>query len=163
MSQFSMAPPHSGGEPWSMKNRNGSSLLELALYIALLTIIVTLAAPPFAFARDVLAVRAARDALVAASARTRSHAVSHGGASLRIDTSAGTVMISTQDQAVSDLTDLTSASRIRIRFDNTQASVATLPYDALGIGRLANRTITISRGRVTGGVTFSAYGRARPW
>ncbi|HEX6693563.1 MAG TPA: hypothetical protein VF035_02550 [Longimicrobiales bacterium] len=146
-----------------MKNQRGNSLLELALYIALLTIIVTLAAPPFAWARDVLAVRAARDAVVAASARARSHAVSHGGASLRIDTSAGTLRITTQDQAVSDLVDLASASGVRIRLENTQATVATLPYDALGIGRLANRTITISRGRVTGGVTFSAYGRARPW
>ena len=146
-----------------MNNRNGSSLLELALYIALLTILFSLAAPAFAHARDVLAVRAARDAIVAASARARSHAVLHGGATLRVDAAAGTLRITTQDLAVSELTDVGATLAVRIHLENTQATAASLPFDALGIGRIANRTITVARGRVTGGVTFSAYGRPRTW
>ena len=146
-----------------MKTRHGSTLLELALCIAMLTLLFGLGAPSYRHARDVLAVRAARDAIAASAVRTRSHAVGHGGANLQIDAAAGILRITTHDQAVSEAAELGSGLRVRLRLENTQATATTLAFDALGIGRIANRTISITRGSVTGGVTFSAYGRPRTW
>ena len=36
-------------------------------------------------------------------------------------------------------------------------------YDAIGLGRIANRTLRFERGRAVAGLTISAYGRVRAW
>jgi type II secretory pathway pseudopilin PulG len=142
--------------------RSGTTILELVCFLGLLGILITLASPRYTHARSVFAVRAARDAIVAAAARTRAHAVRHGGADLMVDASAGTLRIVSRDRAIDEVSTIPRALDTRIRFDGTRTA-ATISYDGLGIGRLASRTITLSHGTVAGGVTFSAYGRPRLW
>jgi type II secretory pathway pseudopilin PulG len=147
-----------------MQPRSGTTLLELAVALTLMGILTLLGTTSFASARNVLAVRSARDAIVSASARARAYAVGHGGASLIIDVTAGTLRIRTRDQLIDEATPITRSLDVRLQIDGGRAATtATLPYDALGIGRLANKTISITRAGISGGVTFSAYGRPRVW
>ncbi len=141
----------------------GTTLLELVCALGVIGILLGLTMPPLRSARDVFAVRAARDAIVGASARARAHAVHHGGADLRIDINARSLRIVTRDGVIDEATPITRSLDVRIQLDGTQATSATVPYDALAIGRLASRTISLRRGNVTGGVTFSSYGRPRIW
>ena len=144
--------------------RSGTTLVELAFALVLIAIFSLLASTSFASARNVLAVRGARDAIIAASARTRAFAIGHGGATLTLDATAGTMRIRTRDNTIDEVSAMTRSIGVRLQFDAAQTITSvTIPYDALGIGRLANRTITLQRDRVVGGVTFSAYGRPRPW
>jgi Tfp pilus assembly protein FimT len=147
----------------SRSNRSGTTLFELVCVLTLLGVIAGLAAQPFANTCNVIAVRAARSTLVSAAARTRAHAVRHGGADLLIDSNNGTLRITTRDRVIDDMVPLNSVLAVRIQLDGTQAKNATLQFDALGIGRVASRTISLHRGGVTAGVTFSSYGRARTW
>ncbi|MEO5511848.1 MAG: type II secretion system protein [Longimicrobiales bacterium] len=148
-----------------MKNseRPGFTLLELTCALALIGIILGIAAPPFSSARDILAVRAARDAIVAASARARASAIHHGGADMQIDAAAGTVRITSRDRVIDESVALTGMLAVLIQLDGTQATSATLVYDGLGLGRVASRTISLRRRGAVGGVTFSSYGRPRVW
>lgn len=147
-----------------MLPRSGTTLLELAVAITLLAILASLGAASFTSARDVFAVRSARDAIVAASSRTRAYAVGHGGASLIIDGTTGTLRIQTRDHLIDEATPIARSLGVRVQIEGARAATtATMPYDAFGIGRLANKTISITRAGVSGGVTFSAYGRPRVW
>jgi Tfp pilus assembly protein FimT len=147
-----------------ISDRSGTSLVEIVLVLILMSTLLFLGAASYGTARDVMAVRAARDELVAASARTRALAVRHGGATLSVDGSAGSMRIATRDGAVSENEIFATDVGVRIDVDASRgASSINMQYDALGIGRLASRTITLSRGNASGGVTFSAYGRPRVW
>lgn len=144
--------------------RSGTTLLELLCVLAIMGVLLGMAALPIGYAGDVLGARAARDAILAAAAATRALAIQHGGADLSLDAATGSVSVATRDGAVTDtLVSLARAYRVSIDFADPRVEAATLRFDALGIGRLANRTVRVSRGRVVAGVTFSAYGRARPW
>jgi Tfp pilus assembly protein FimT len=143
--------------------RPGTTLFELACALVLIGIVLGISLPPLATARDVLAVRAARDAIVAASARTRAHAVHHGGAELHIDAAAGTLRIVTRDRRIDETTAVTHSIGVQLQLEGTAVTTAILSFDALGIGRVASRTIAVRRGAVAGGVTFSSYGRPRVW
>jgi prepilin-type N-terminal cleavage/methylation domain-containing protein len=146
------------------RSRSGTTLLELLCSLALLGVLLGLAALPVSYAGDVLGARAARDAILNAAAASRALAIQHGGADLSLTAADGTMAISTRDGVVQDtLAQLASAFRVEIDFGDARAEAVTLRFDALGIGRLANRTVRIRRGSVTAGVTFSAYGRARAW
>jgi len=146
------------------RSRPGVTLLELLCSLALLGVLLGMVAIPIARVADVLAVRAARDAILNAAARTRALATRHGGAHLSVSAADGAVAITTRDGVVADtLVRLSSDYRVEVGFDDSRLAVATMRFDALGLGRLANRTIRLRRGVVTAGVTFSAYGRARPW
>jgi Tfp pilus assembly protein FimT len=144
--------------------RSGTSLVEILFVLCLIGVLLMLGGASYGSARDVAAVRAARDEIVAASARTRAYAVRHGGGALTIDGVAGTLRIVTRDSAINVTEVMSDALGVTVAVDGSRGlTSATLQYDALGIGRLASRTITLSRGSVSGGVTFSAYGRPRIW
>jgi Tfp pilus assembly protein PilE len=144
--------------------RSGTTIVELITALVVIGVLVLLASTSFSNARDVLAVRGARDAVIAASARARAFAVAHGGASLVIDAAAGKLRITTRDRVIDESSDVTSAVGVGIELDASHSvSSVALAYDALGIGRLASRTITLRRERAVAGVTFSAYGRPRAW
>src|SRR5687768_9679375 len=106
-----MAAPHPTGDHAAMKNTNrrGTTLLELACVLTLAGILAGIAAAPFQTACNVYAVREARAAIVAASARARAQAVNHGGADLTIDSGAGTMRITTRDRAVDDILPVSGA------------------------------------------------------
>jgi prepilin-type N-terminal cleavage/methylation domain-containing protein len=146
-----------------MRSAHGFSLLELLLVFTLLGVLLGLAAPPFIHALDVFSVRAARDVLLSAATRTRSLALSRGHAFLNVHEN-GTVAVLWPDTATEFVRfDLQSRYGISIDIENSARSSAILEYDALGIGRLAGLTVRLRRGRASGAVTFSAYGRPRAW
>jgi prepilin-type N-terminal cleavage/methylation domain-containing protein len=150
----------------AMFNRTprGVTLLELLLSLVLMGVLLGMAAVPVAWAGDVLAVRAARAALVNAAATARVLATRHGGATMVIHAASGTVSLETRDGVVVDtVARLGSAHGVRLEFDDAGLEAASIRFDGLGLGRLANRTVRVQRGAVAGGVTISAYGRVRAW
>ncbi|MBW3553408.1 MAG: hypothetical protein KY466_07860 [Gemmatimonadetes bacterium] len=143
-----------------MRNRAGTSFLELIVVLALLGLLLGIAAPPALRWRDVLAVRAARDELAAGVATARATATAAGGAALILDVSAGVFWITTADGKAGLVTDV--ASRYGVRIEGADGLVE-IRYDAVGIGRLSNRTLRFRRGRAEAGLVVSAYGRVRRW
>jgi Tfp pilus assembly protein FimT len=136
---------------------------ELLLVFTLLAILAAFAVPSLVRARDALSVRAARDAIVSAATRTRSLAMARGGAFLRVNED-GVIAVLARDTArVHSQWDLGQRYGITIQIENSSRTSALLEYDALGVGRLANLTVRVQRGQTAGIVTFSAYGRPRPW
>lgn len=144
-----------------MRRRHGFTLIEIATVLALLGVLMAVAMPPLVGWRDGLAVRAARDDLATALARARIAAVATGGAALVVDPAAGRSWIRTP--AADGLEPVDLRERYRVEVDVGGADAVEVRFDALGIGRLANRRIAIRRGRARAGLTISAYGRARRW
>lgn len=138
----------------------GTSLLELTFVLLLCGIATAMTVPLARRSLDGLAVRAARDELVAALVRTRAAAMSRGGATLEIDAASGTLRI--RDAAGRQVGDVVAlGARHRVTLDVGAAGAAAIRYDALGIGRLANRTVRLRRGGAEAVLTLSAYGRWR--
>lgn len=141
-------------------SRAGTTFLELLVVLGLLAFLLGMAAPVAARWRDGVAVRAARDDVASALAWTRIAAVSGQGATLVLHSDSGLLRVHTATGAIGPSSDLGRAYGVRI-----QPAEATIEihYDQLGIGRLANRTITFRRGVARAGITISAYGRVRAW
>lgn len=143
-----------------MRRRDGHTLIELLVALALLGILVAMALPPVGRWRDQAAVRAARDELAGGIAWTRVAAVSRGGAVFVVDPATARFWTRTSEGEDSPVIDLHARHGVQLE---TGAARVMLRYDALGIGRAASRTFTVRRGAATGGVTVSAYGRYRRW
>ena len=154
-----MVVPHPGTHHRPMRNRMGTSLIELMVVLALLGLLLGIAAPPASRWRDVLAVRAARDELASGLAMTRARATATGGAALFLDASNGVFWIAT-GRGAGAVTDV--GRRYGVSIEGADG-VVEIRYDALGIGRLANRTLRFRRGRAESGLAVSAYGRVRRW
>lgn len=154
-----MVVPRPGTHHRPMRNRAGTSFLELIIVLALLGLLLGIAAPPTLRWRDVLAVRAARDEVAAALAVARATATAAGGAALMLDPSSGVFWIDTDGRA-GPTTHV--GSRYGVVIEGADGLVG-IHYDALGIGRLANRTLRFRRGRAEAGLVVSAYGRVRRW
>lgn len=145
-----------------MNAREGYTLIELVVALGVLGILLGIAAPPALRWRDAASVRSARDEIAAGLARARIAAVAHGGASLWIDAASGRFWIAAANGAdVIATVDL--ADRYGIRVESGSAGAVEVRFDALGIGRLANRTLRVRRRGATAGLTISAYGRYRRW
>ncbi len=142
--------------------KNGYTLAELLIGLALLSALLMIALPGVSRALDVFSVRAARETLLSAATRTRSLALSHGGAQLQLDVS-GALIMSTRDSVVTERWNLRDLHGVALTIENSARTSGVISYDRLGVGRLANLTVRVSRGRAAGGVSFSAYGRPRPW
>lgn len=141
--------------------RHGFTLVELILVAALLAVLLAVAMPPVFRWRDAAAVRAARDELAAGLGWTRMAAAAHGGATLALDPLTGRYWIRIADGGGPEPVEL--GRRYGVAFDPGTTDPVLFPYDALGIGRLGNRTVRIRRGHAEGGLTVSAYGRYRRW
>lgn len=141
----------------------GYTLIELLFVLSILGVLLAITMPPLTRWLDAAAVHAARDELAGGLALTRVAAVSGRGATLVLDPAAGRFWIRTEEEDGSaTATDL--ARRYRVRIDVGASTAPVLfHYDALGIGRLANRTVRVHRGRAEAGLTVSAYGRFRRW
>jgi prepilin-type N-terminal cleavage/methylation domain-containing protein len=140
--------------------RRGYTLIELIVVMALLGVLLAMALPPMLRWRDAAAVRSARDELAAGLAWTRVAAATHGGAALVLDPATGRFWTRAHGR---DAGSVDLAARYGVRLDPGTPDPVVFYYDALGIGRLSNRTIRVRRGRAEGGVTVSAYGRYRRW
>ncbi|HKJ93776.1 MAG TPA: hypothetical protein VJ957_11475 [Longimicrobiales bacterium] len=146
-----------------MSHPTGTTLLELLLTLCLLGLLTGLVGPAVGRGLDRFAVRAARDELTAAVSRTRSAAVSLGGAVLIVDPQHASFWIrSAAGDTVLRPVNLTARHGVDVEVA-AAAGPVELAYDGLGIGRISNHTIRLVRGRAVAGVTISAYGRARAW
>lgn len=144
----------------TMTNRrpSGFTLLELLVVLALITVLAAMGFPATARARDGMAVVAARDAVAGEIARARALATLHGSARVRIESTGIAIEApAAVPFAVRSLADL----RVALSIDG--AGHAEIDFDALGLGRLANRTVRIARGEAVAGLTLSSYGRVRKW
>ena len=140
--------------------RRGYTIAELLVVLALLALLLAMAGPQAVRWRDAFAVRAARDDLAAALAWTRVAAVSGAGARLVVEPDPARFRTLTTLGDLGPAADL--GDRYGVEFE-TPAAPTEIAYDALGIGRLASRTLILRRGAARAGVVISAYGRVRPW
>ena len=148
-----------------MLQRRGYTVIELLVVLALLALALGLAYPAARRAADAWAVRAARDGVAAVIAGARAAALTARGAEVLLVTADGTVLARPTDAA--------SAAHVRLRLlrdwnvsvnsPGFSGDTIIIRYDALGIGRIANRTLRFERGRAVAGLTISAYGRVRAW
>jgi prepilin-type N-terminal cleavage/methylation domain-containing protein len=143
-----------------MRHRSGFTLLELALVVVMLGTALALATPRLQHARHVFAVRAARAELAGAVSIARVTAVRSGGATLHIDPATGMAWIEAADGSRLS-PDYPLAARFGVGVATSSGGGVALRYDGLGIGRMANASVTVSRGSVSAGLTISAYGRVR--
>lgn len=139
----------------------GHTLAELLILLVLLGIALALAAPATGRARDHFAARAARDATASALARTRMVAIGTGSARLVVRLGEGTVAVRARGTDIPPLR-LADEYGVRVRSTGTGDSVA-VEYDALGLGRVASRTLIFERGDARAGLSVAAFGRVRRW
>jgi type II secretory pathway pseudopilin PulG len=143
-----------------MRSRTAHSLLELAIVLTLIGTAAAAAAGPLHGARDQVAVAAARRELAAMVAATRSVAILSGGARLVIDLPAATVWLETGSGVhpgwVRDFGDRYGVTLAAARVQRLE-----LRFDGLGVGRMANATVQLRRGRATSDLVVSSYGRVR--
>lgn len=145
-----------------MRSRQAHTLIELVVALGVLAILLGIGAPPALRWRDAASVRSARDEIAAGLARARIAAVAHGGASLWLDAAAARFWVAALDgTTVISAVDL--ADRYGVRLETGSTAPVEVRFDALGIGRLANRTLRVRRRSAIAGLTISAYGRYRRW
>jgi len=146
------------------RSRQGTTLTDLIVALAVISIILTAAAPRFGRARDAFATRAARDVAAATVEQARSLASGRGTARIVIDPSAGTLTLEapTGVRAAPPLS-LADGFGVRLSVDGHAGGPVVLDYNALGLGIIASRTIRFQRGGIEAGISVSTYGRVRRW
>jgi type II secretory pathway pseudopilin PulG len=146
-----------------VRQRAGLTLADLIITLSILGIVLGMAAPRVAALRAHGAVRSARDAAAAAVERARSLAVARGTARVTVDPSAGTIVIESPiGLAVDPVLRLGEAYGVSVGVGGTGVPVS-LDFNAIGLGVVASRTITLSRGPAQAGLSVSSYGRVRRW
>jgi len=145
-----------------MRRRTGTTLADLIITLSILGIVLGIAAPRVATLRAHGAVRSARDAAAAAIERARSLSVARGNARVIIDPAAGTL---TMESPVG--VPVESPLRLAATYGVTVAAGASravaIDFNAMGLGVVASRTITITRGVARAGLSVSSWGRVRRW
>jgi type II secretory pathway pseudopilin PulG len=137
--------------------RSGYSLLDLTVALTLMGLGVSVLVPAARKQQDRVAVLAAREAVVAHIARARREARASGGAVVHLRRAGSRVWLEAGTAARDTLA---LEERFGVRMEPGAAS-ATIAFDALGVGRLASRSLAFSRGEARAAVTVSAYGRVR--
>lgn len=140
----------------------GATLPELLILLSLTTVLGGMTVSVSSGVRDALAVRAARDAAAVEFARARALAQLNGSARLHIDAASGVIRIETPVGAAADTlaaAPITAQFRVSIEVDGSDR----FEFDALGLGRLASRTIRFRRNTAEARLTLSTYGRPRRW
>lgn len=135
----------------------GSTLAELATAMVLIAVGLTVALPPATTLRDRLAVGAASNEVVAIFVRARAAAPRFGGARVDVRAVEDEVLLVAADSVL---------ARARLALEHGVDLVLTngrdraeIVYDALGLGRVASRTLVVRRGRAADTLRVSSYGR----
>jgi prepilin-type N-terminal cleavage/methylation domain-containing protein len=160
-----MATPHARAQLRPMhrsRQPRGTTLLELLFALSLIAVLLGFAYPRMSRTIERYAVRAAADAFTAQVARARIAAITYGGADLVIDPVRLRAQLRGPDNEMLGEQDLGTFA-VAITVDGQHRQEVDLSFDALGIGRMANRTFRFQRGGAEARVTLSAYGRAREW
>jgi hypothetical protein len=113
---------------------------------------------------DMYATRAARDAAAAEFARARSLAVARGSARVIVEPATSSLRVEAPiGLPAGDPLRLADRLAVHVTIDNHGTSPVPLDFDALGIGRIANRTVRFTRGSAEARLTLSSFGRPRRW
>lgn len=144
------------------RSRAGTTLLEVTLALLLAALLLGLSWPVARSARDRWAVRAARDAVAGALARTRATAIAVGSASLTLDLVTGRVRVDAPGDAAPAAIDVAAEFGVAVESPGARDSIR-IDYDALGLGRVASRTIRFARNGREAGLSIASYGRVRRW
>ena len=139
--------------------RSGYTLVETILVLGFLGVSLATTVPRFHEARDRIAVRSAREAVIGLLSRARHHAVLRGGAEVLVSEPLQTLVLRSSAGTV-EILDLSPAHDVELEIEGAGGEV-TVRFDALGLGRVASRTLVLRRGDVASRVIISSYGRAR--
>lgn len=138
----------------------GLTFVELLLFLVLLSLGVASFLPALRHQRDRLAVAGAREAVAGVIARGRAEARARGGAAVVLRAAPPGARVEGKHGEVAVLgSDLVSFG---VELDlGGEAGEVRLYYDALGVGRVASRTVLFRRGRAEAALVVASYGRVR--
>ncbi len=136
--------------------KSGFTLIELTFTVMIAAVALGLAAPFGTRALDRLAARAARDTVMGFIHQTRIHARLHGGARLRILPDSVVEV-----WAGDSLRARWIGKELHVTIDPGRPDSVNLEWDALGVGRIASRTLKFRRGNAETRLVISSLGRAR--
>lgn len=137
----------------------GFSLLELVFALALIALGVSLLLPAARRVEERLSVVAAREELVGLVMQARGQALIHGGAVVVLEQQPARAWI-TAGGAIREPVDLENLHGVELFISGGRPRVE-LRFDAVGLGRMAARSMTFRRGEALARLVVSAYGRIR--
>ena len=161
-----MVSPRRGVHRGAMIGRRhlpqGTSAVELLFTLTLLGILLGRAYPPLKGKLDGFAVRGARESDASAVERAAAVEVARGGAELVVDVAGARFWVEAGGDTVVPPVHLREQYGVTLVVDGG-AERHALRFDGRGLGRVANRTFRLQRGRAEARLTLSAHGRPRRW
>ncbi len=139
--------------------RHGFTILELTGVLILLALAASLSFPVSRSVRERLSVIGAREELVGLIKRARAEALRGGGSSLIVVRNPAEVRIEARGELLHRV-DLGATWRTELVLSGGRPTVE-LRFDALGLGRMAASSVTLTRGSAVARLIISAYGRVR--
>jgi prepilin-type N-terminal cleavage/methylation domain-containing protein len=136
----------------------GFTLVELVCVLAVLGVLVGITVPRLVGGGDRWVVREAREEVVALVYRARMEARRRGEATLEVSEE-GSVLVRTASGEVAGRWS-PAVPGLRIEIGGARRE-ATLRFGPNGVGRLANATLILRRGREEAEIVISQYGRVR--
>lgn len=145
----------------SLHHSAGFTLAELVVVLAIGSVMAGVAARSLGGLIDGWAVVAARDAVASMAHRARVEARRAGGATLRIVPDSTLVSIRSPAGSGARWSGAESGVAIEIGSGPRSDRAVELRWDALGVGRVASRTVVFRRGSTERRLVFSSTGRVR--
>ena len=139
--------------------RHGFTILELTAVLILLALAATLSFPAGQRVRERLSVTGAREDLVGLIVRARGEALQRGGSRLIVVRDPAQIRIEADGEVLHRL-HLGPTWGTELVLSGGRPSVE-LRFDASGLGRMAARSVTLTRGSAVARLIISAYGRIR--
>ncbi len=139
--------------------RHGFTILELTGVLILLALAATLSFPVSQSVRDRLSVTGAREDLVGLITRARGEALRRGGSRLIVVRNPAGIRIEADGELLHQL-DLGATWGTELMLSGGRPFVE-LRFDGSGLGRMAARSVTLTRGSAVARLIISAYGRIR--
>ena len=139
--------------------RQGFTLIELTGVLILLALAASLTFPMSRSVRERLSVIGAREDVVRMITRARGEALQRGGSSLIIVQSPPEVRVEVGGETLHRV-DIAASWNAELVLSRSRPSVE-LRFDASGLGSMAARSITLTRGSAVARLIVSAFGRIR--
>lgn len=137
----------------------GHTLFELTAVLGLVAVTASALAPAARRYRDRSAVVAAREAVAGLVAGARVRAMSTGGAAVHFASDPWRAWTAVGDSVVARVA-LEAELGVVVELSGGR-SATELPYDALGLGRVASESVVFRKGAAETALVISGYGRVR--
>lgn len=144
---------------YRLSMRNGFTLIELAGALILMALAASLSLSVTHGVRDRLAVIGAREDLVGLITRARGEALRRGGSSVIVIQNPAEIRLEAGGEMLHRV-DIGATWRTELVLSGGRSSVE-LRFDASGLGSMAARSVTLSRGSAVTRLIISSYGRIR--